>query len=157
MIGVSDVQMESMVSSSFADVNEAFDNSEIGIDFTIVNQTRVRLRSLSQPCLTRFINKYFVCVSRMYFVLQEDRYKSCRFRGARRPRHVPAARVQLLCTPKPSRPPENTFAPTPLPAVEDAIDPPRTPRPLPSTPVPLSRLASPATLRGRKRGLRREA
>eukprot|EP00752_Nemacystus_decipiens_P003649 g3363.t1 len=39
MVGVSDVMMESMVSASFADVNEAFDNSEIGILITIVHQT----------------------------------------------------------------------------------------------------------------------
>ena len=43
MMSVSDVQMESLVSASFADVNEAFDNSEIGLFITIVNQTRVSL------------------------------------------------------------------------------------------------------------------
>lgn len=41
MMGVSDVQMESLVSASIASVNEAFVNSEIGIDLTVVNQTRV--------------------------------------------------------------------------------------------------------------------
>ena len=42
LMGVSDVQMESLVSASIASVNEAFANSEIGIDLTIVNQTMVR-------------------------------------------------------------------------------------------------------------------
>lgn len=41
MMGVSDVQMESMVFASIADVNEGFANSEIGIDLTIVHQTMV--------------------------------------------------------------------------------------------------------------------
>ena len=44
MMGVSDVQMESLVSASIAEVNEGFANSEIGIDATIVHQTSVSSR-----------------------------------------------------------------------------------------------------------------
>lgn len=56
MMGVSDVQMESLVSASIAEVNEGFVNSEIGIDLTIVHQTRVstylhrQQRSLAYFC-----------------------------------------------------------------------------------------------------------
>lgn len=46
MIGVSDLQMESLVSAEFAEVNEGFSNSEIGIDITIVHQTIVSPRLL---------------------------------------------------------------------------------------------------------------
>lgn len=41
MAGVTNVTMESMVSASFADVNEGFANSRIGINATIVHQTSV--------------------------------------------------------------------------------------------------------------------
>lgn len=41
MIGVSDVQMESLVSASIAEVNVGFANSLIGINLTVVHQTVV--------------------------------------------------------------------------------------------------------------------
>lgn len=44
LVGVSDTQMESRVSSAFSDVNVALANSEIGITFTIVYQGSVSRR-----------------------------------------------------------------------------------------------------------------
>ncbi len=44
LVGVSDAQMETTVSSAFADVNVGIANSEIGITFTIVYQGSVSHR-----------------------------------------------------------------------------------------------------------------
>eukprot|EP00903_Cladosiphon_okamuranus_P011188 g10557.t1 len=41
LVGVTSATMESMVSASFADVNEGFANSQIGINLTIAHQTRL--------------------------------------------------------------------------------------------------------------------
>lgn len=47
MVGVGDATMESMVSASFAEVNEGFANSHIGINLTIVHQTNVSIMLFS--------------------------------------------------------------------------------------------------------------
>lgn len=56
MVGVSDEQMESMVFAAFATVNTGFTNSEIGIDLTIVHQTRV------STCISGYDAGAFACL-----------------------------------------------------------------------------------------------
>ena len=82
MLGVSDVQMESLVSASFADVNDGFANSQIGIEVTIVNQTRVRACTPATVPLTPVSRKTLLGMATTRYTVLEGRRSSAHIANA---------------------------------------------------------------------------